>query len=242
MNENQAKPDNLVETTDCLEAVNVFKGWKNFFFIIVILCLLLLQGSFWLVDTDYVKTGDDTKSSSPAVGPEDTEEIEKAAEKVTGEPNQPTGPLSRQVEQMQKSPFFEITFERLASVIRFVNFVLILTAILYCLTMLFSLKVSLLGRLGGINHIARAFFLSLVFVVLVLPWQRFFAGVVVGAMYTPDELLSRCAAARDYHIFDTILHYLRFTGYWLLVLLLLIFSQLSSGRWAKAILRRLEVM
>jgi len=242
MNENQAKPDNLVETTDCLEAVNVFKGWKNFFFIIVILCLLLLQGSFWLVNTNCVKTGDDTKSGSPAAAAKDAEEIEEAAKKVTGEPNQPAEAAAQKPEQQQKSSLFEITFERLAGLIRFFNFVLILTAILYCLTMLFSLKVSLLGRLGGINHIARAFFLSLVFVVLVLPWQRFFAGVVVGAMYTPDELLSRCAAARDYHIFDTILHYLRFTGYWLLVLLLLIFSQLSSGRWAKAILRRLEVM
>ena len=238
MNENQAKPNNLVDTTDCLEAVNVFKGWKNFFFIIVILCLLLLQGSFWLVNTGCVKTGDDTKSGPPAVGTEDTEEIEEVVEKVLGEPNQPAKAASEQ----PKSPLFEITSERLTWVIRFVNFVLILTAILYCLTMLFSLKVSLLGRLGGINHIARAFFLSLVFVVLVLPWQRFFAGVVVGVMYTPDELLSRCAAARDYHIFDTILHYLRFTGYWLLVLLLLIFSQLSSGRWSKAILRRLEVI
>jgi len=238
MNENQAKPNNLVDTTDCLEAVNVFKGWKNFFFIIVILCLLLLQGSFWLVNTGYVKTGDDAKNDSPAVGTEDTKEIKEAAEKVTGEPNQPTEAVSEQ----PKSPLFEITFERLAGLIRFFNFVLILTAVLYCLTMLFSLKVSLLGRLGGINHIARAFFLSLVFVVLVLPWQRFFAGVVIGAMYTPDELLSRCTAAKDYHIFDTTLHYLRFTGYWLLVLLLLIFSQLSSGRWAKAILRRLEVI
>lgn len=277
MNENQAKPDNLADTTDCLEAVNVFKGWKNFFFIIVILCLLLLQASFWLVDTGYVKAENKTEKtetaipvirwpkemppppkitpppakdlvvplaeSNPKESAEKVNKIKEAAKKVVvAEPNQLTEPLGRQVELMQKSPFFEITFERLASVIRFVNFVLILTASLYCLTMLFSLKVSLLGRLGGINHIARAFFLSLVFVVLVLPWQRFFAGVVVGAMYTPDELLSRCAAARDYHIFDTILHYLRFTGYWLLVLLLLIFSQLSSGRWAKAILRRLEVM
>jgi len=238
MNENQAKPDNLADTTDCLEAVNVFKGWKNFFFIIVILCLLLLQGSFWLVDTGYVKTGDDTKSGSPAVGTEDAGEIKEAAEKVTGEPNQPAEAAA----ERQPRWLFDIQFKHLRGLIQFVNFVLILTASLYCLTMLFSLKVSLLGRLGGINHIARAFFLSLVFVVLVLPWQRFFAGVVVGAMYTPDELLSRCAAARDYHIFDTILHYLRFTGYWLLVLLLLIFSQLSSGRWAKAILRRLEVM
>jgi len=243
MNENQAKPNNLVDTTDCLEAVNVFKGWKNFFFIIVILCLLLLQGSFWLVNTDYVKTGDDAKNDSSAAVVKDTKEIKEAAEKVTGEPNQPVEAAPQKLEHMQqKSSLFEITFERLAGLIRFFNFVLILTAVLYCLTMLFSLKVSLLGRLGGINHIARAFFLSLVFVVLVLPWQRFFAGVVVGAMYTPDELLSRCAAAKDYHIFDTTLHYLRFTGYWLLVLLLLIFSQLSSGRWAKAILRRLEVV
>jgi hypothetical protein len=108
--------------------------------------------------------------------------------------------------------------------------------------MLFSLKVSLLGRLGGINHIARAFFLSLTFAVLLLPWQRFFPGVVIGAMFTPAELQSACAKAGDYNIFATILQYLRFTGLWLLVLLLLIFSQLRSGRWAKAILRRLEVI
>ena len=242
MNENQAKPNNLVDTTDCLEAVNVFKGWKNFFFIIVILCLLLLQVSFWLVDaTDYVKTDDD-KSGPVAAAVKDTEKIKEAAEKVTDEPNQPTEAAPQKLEQQGKSPLFEITFERLAWVIRFVNFVLIPTAILYCLTMLFGLKVSLLGRLGGINHISRAFFLSLVFVVLLLPWQRFFGGVVFGAMYTPDELLSRCAAAEDYRLFGTILHYLRFTGYWLLVLLLLIFSQLHSSRWAKAILRRLEVV
>jgi len=242
MNENQAKPNNLVDTTDCLEAVNVFKGCKNAFFIIVILCLLLLQGAFWLVDTGYVKTGDDTKSGPPAVGTEDTKEIEEAVEKVTGEPNQPT----EAAPQKPKSSLFEITFERLAGLIRFFNFVLILMAVLYCLTMLFSLKVSLLGRLGGINHIARAFFLSLFFVVLLLPWQRLFPGVFIGAMYTPDELKDAVdglrAAAETNGIFDTTFHYLRFTGYWLLVLLLLIFSQLSSGRWSKAILRRLEVV
>ncbi len=242
MNENQAKPDNLVDTTDCLEVVNVFKGWKNFLFIIAILCLLLLQASFWLVNTGYVKTGDDIKSDSPAAAAKDTEQIKEAAEKVTGEPNQPAEAAPQQPEQKQKTPLFKITFERLTGLIRFFNFVLILAAILYCLTMLFSLKVSLLGRLGGINHIARAFFLSLAFVVLLLPWQRFFDGVVIGAMYTPAELQSACAEADNYSIFATILHYLRFTGYWLLVLLLLIFSQLRSGRWAKAILRRLEVI
>ncbi|GAG92470.1 unnamed protein product, partial [marine sediment metagenome] len=111
---------------------------------------------------------------------------------------------------------------------------------LYCLTMLFILKVSLLGRLGGINHICRAFFLSLVMVVLLLPWQLVFKGVP-GVIFTPNELLSACAGETG-GIFEDVLHYLRFTGYWVLVMLLLIFSQLRTGRWTKATLRRLEVI
>ncbi|MBN2594218.1 MAG: hypothetical protein JXA81_11985, partial [Sedimentisphaerales bacterium] len=55
MNENQAGPNNLLDTTDCLEAVGVFKGWKNFLFVIVLLCLLFLQASFLLVDLGYVE-------------------------------------------------------------------------------------------------------------------------------------------------------------------------------------------
>lgn len=232
MNENQAKESSLVDTTDCLEAVGVFRGWKNFLFVISICCLFLLQASFCLVKTGYVKPADDT----PAVGVQ--KQIKKAAETVTTDPNQPV----KAALPPQKSSFFDFTFGRLASLIRFFNFLLIPVAILYCLTMLFSLKVSLLGRLGGINHIARAFFLSLTFAVFLMPWQRFFPGVVIGAMYTPAELQSACAKAGDYNIFYTILHYLRFTGFWLLVLLLLIFAQLRSSRWSKAILRRLEVI
>ena len=252
MNENQIKPDNLIDTTDCLEAVGVFRGWKNFLFAIVILSLFLLQISFWLVNVGYVKTCDDTKSDTPAAATKDTEQIgeaakqvavepskiEKAAKQVAAEPNQPT----ETAPQQQESKFrLEITFKQLAWLIRFLNFVLIPAAALYCLTMLFSLKVSLLGRLGGINHIARAFFISLVMLVLLLPWQRFFADIVFGAIYTPGELLTSCTAETR-SIFGTAFHYYRFTGHWLLVLLLLILSQLRSMRWAKAILRRLEII
>lgn len=232
MDENQAKESSLVDTTDCLEAVGVFRGWKNFLFVISLSSLLLLQASFLFVTFDVVKAGD-----TQAVGGQ--EEIKKAAEKITTDPNQS---IMTMTEPKPKTSLFAMTFERLAGLIQFFNFVLILTAVLYCLTLLFSLKVSLLGRLGGINHIARAFFLSLTFTVLLMPWQRFFPGVVIGAMFTPAELQSACAKAGDYNIFTTILHYLRFTGFWLLVLLLLIFSQLRSGRWARAILRRLEVI
>ena len=230
MNDDQAKESSLVDTTDCLEAVGVFRGWKNFLFVISLCSLLLLQASFLFVTFDVVEAGE-----TQAVGGQ--EQIEEAAGKVTADPNKPIVTTSK-----PKTKLFAMTFGRLAKLIQFFNFVLVLTAVLYCLTLLFSLKVSLLGRLGGINHIARAFFLSLTFAVLLLPWQKFFPGVVIGAMFTPVELQSACAKAGDYHIFTTILHYLRFTGFWLLVMLLLIFSQLRSGRWSRAILRRLEVI
>jgi len=126
-------------------------------------------------------------------------------------------------------------------VVRFVNAVLILAATLFCLTLLFGLKVSMHGRLGGINHISRAFFLSLILLVLLLPWQMVFGNMVTGAIYSPDELAQWCSKEAE-TIFDLILYYLRFTGFGALILLLLIFSQIRSIRWAKAILRRLEII
>ncbi len=229
MDENQAKQNNLLDTTDCLEAIGVFRGWKNFFFIIAALCLLLLQISFWLVDRGLIKPCDKAKSAKK-------EEIKEAAEKVAVEPNKPIE------ESQQKAGFpFGITFEHLSRTIRIVNGLLILTAVLYCLSMLFSLKVSLIGRLGGINHISRAFFLSLILVILLLPWQIAFDGIFPGVIYTPCELVRWCSAEQS-SIFATIIHYLRFTGYWLLAALFLIFSHIRSSRWTKAVLYRLEVI
>jgi hypothetical protein len=246
----QDQQKNLIDTTDCLEAISVFRGWKNFLFIVVILCLLLLQASFWLVNTGYVATEqvscDKAAATVAAGGSEQVaatvkEDIKKAAEQVAAGPNEPAEASSQQPQPEPAKPRFEIKLKHLVWLVRFVNFVLILAAILYCLTMLFSLKVSLLGRLGGINHISRAFFLSLAFLVLLLPWQRFFAGVVAGAIYTPEELLNSCPT-KTKDIFCTAIYYSRFCGYWLVVLLLLIFSYIRSSRWAKATLRRLEVI
>ena len=272
MNGDQAKEKSLVETTDCLEAVGVFRGWKNFLFIIVVLGLILLQASFWFVNTGYVKAEGKAKQverETEAVGLPPTDRplpegwpppakdlviplgenqpnqpVEKSASvegakgEIVGEPNE----LGKAAAQQQRTDsLFGIEFKHLAWAVRFINFVVVLAAMLYCLTILFILKVSLHGRLGGIDHICRAFFLSLVMVVLLLPWQLVFGGVVAGAMYTAGELAS-CSAAETGGIFEAALYYLRFTGYWVLVMLLLIFSQSRTCRWTKATLRRLEVI
>jgi len=304
MNESQAGPNDLLDTTDCLEAVGVFKAWKNFFFVIIILCLLLLQACFFLVDRGYISIGEQAAAASEvtapaeepsqaavppvemkmeaeqpavpvepteAVQPEEVAEPEPAVEPAlaaepnetaepneAAEPNQPAEPNSTlsgtgtqaagAVRHLQRAitlpggDFFAgFSFEQLALAIRLLNALLILTATLYCLTLLFGLKVSMHGRLGGINHVSRAFFLSLIMLVLLLPWQRIFGGVVTGAIYTPGEL-QKWFSARTDDMFDTVLYYLRFSGYGVLIFLLLLLSQLRSLRWAKAILRRLEII
>jgi hypothetical protein len=343
MNEIQAGPNDLLDTTDCLEAVGVFKGWKNFFFIIIALCLLLLQGGFWLVDRGCINLGASataaeqgsaagfaapqikvlnvpvekvppegvphgTAAAQPpkpvvvepnkpkpletpkAVQPEVAQpkepaalaEPNKAAEpnktaapaepaepNKAAEPNRPIDPnlasgrrtpygptpgrvlaeaegpvanLERAITWPSVDFLSQVTAEQFAWALRLINAVLVLTASLYCLTLLFGLKVSMHGRLGGINHISRAFFLSLLMLVLLLPWQKVFGGVVTGAIYTPAELIKWRAADKSDDVFQTVLYYLRFSGYGVLVLLLLILSQYRSLRWAKAILRRLEII
>ena len=301
MNEIQAGPNDLLDTTDSLEAVGVFKGWKNFFFIIIVLCLVLLQVSFWLVDRGYIQVSPSAEAAEPVAegefaAPQITvltipveqnlaptvpaavrpagpvqptklvpSEVEETVEsdKTTAEPNQviepnrPADPnltsrttrgekagknLQRAITWPSADFLSGITAEQFAWMVRLVNAVLVLTASLYCLTLMFSLKVSMHGRLGGINHISRAFFLSLLMLVLLLPWQRVFGGVVTGAIYTPAELMSWRATEKTGDTLAMALYYLRFSGYGASIFLLLLLSQYRSLRWAKAILRRLEII
>lgn len=258
MEENRTGPSNLVDTTDCLEAIGVFKGWKNLLFAVVVLCVVLLQASFWLVDVGYVKVDEEVKSNA-VVSVEAAKDSNESLKPIVLLPDGTSDTAKQATTKADESAKTEskrgkikfvlpvkITFSQLSWSIRLLNFVLIPVAALYCLTLLFCLKVSMIGRLGGINHIARAFFLSLTMLVFLLPWQRFFDGMAVGAMYSPDELLTfhTCTSisGASCDIFAAALYYLRFVGYGALILLLLILAQFRSTRWAGAILRRLEVI
>ena len=55
MAEEQRRED-LLGTTDCLEAISVFKSWKNFLFVVAVICLVLLQICFWLVDANVIQS------------------------------------------------------------------------------------------------------------------------------------------------------------------------------------------
>jgi len=226
MNDIPMNPNNMVETSDSLEAVGVFRTWKNIFFVLVLICLLLTQAVFWAADLELVAApGAPGTQAPPAV----TEVETPPADEPPADEGFLGGVLS------------DVDFDLLARVLGVANGVLIISGILYALSTLFSLMISLVGRLGGMSHIARAFILSLIMAALIIPWQRLFGSNIVGVVYGTDELV-RWLGAKSEGMPNIVFYYLRFTGLWLVVLLLLVLAQHRSARWSKSILRRLEII
>jgi hypothetical protein len=267
MADESKKQDQLLETTDCLEAVGTLKFNKNLFFFINFLCLLILQGIFWLMPTEYVdRPGTDAKKdmapatamllklAAPAstrlgeAGPagkdikveRKTEKTEKAAQVLTADANAQT-PEPNAVEHKNAIPI-KISFSHLSWLIRLCNYLLIVCSVVYSLTLLFCMKVSLVGRLGGISHITKAVFISFFMVVVILPWQILFKDVIVGAIYTPSELLNAWTNFNQASVLAAGKMFLRFTGLWLIVIILLFWAQLKSMRWSRNTLKRLGII
>ena len=240
---------NWVETTDCLEALGVFKGWKNFFFVILVVGLLLHQGLFWYVSTSSYAQPEPAKVALTAKIDINTvvPEVPADANAVKTDTNSPAAATVKPeviLQEIETKSSPRLTEGQLNVIIRLMNYILGFAACMYCLTMLFALKISMLGRLGGINHIARAFFLALLLFVFILPWQTLFNHVLAGLIYTPAELFNCHADYSNFakKAFGSILFYLRFVGLWVLSVLFLVFAQFRSYRWAKNILKRLEII
>jgi len=268
----------MIDTTDSLEAVSVMKGMKNFLFWVLLAALAVLQIIFWMNRGGLIdKTPQAVQSAEPAVSaaPQTSpivmlaapsviaEQVEQVVQKVglpeeapAAEPMPTPTPAPEPPAPVDLSPDApkptvietlkdkEMEFLKISSVIarrliRAANFVAFMAAVLYCLTLLMNLKISLTGKLGGINHIARAFFYSLFLLVILTPWQTLLPGVVIGAIYLPAELLGDAWSKAATSGFWKTLLYLRFTGLWLVVVWLLIRAQMRSIKWARAMLRRL---
>jgi hypothetical protein len=284
--------NDMVNATDCLEAVGVFKSMKNIFFLLTCFSLIFLQIAFWLnhvgcIDKSRSKYAEKTVSASAVCPPgpfakhapqgfnvptgpaslvapkvpvepdaEDTAEAKidklvKDADKLSKKTAEAKAPPAvtkaprNRIEPPEDVNIFVEMFvpevPQVTALIRTCNFILIISAAMYCLTMLVSVKISLAGRLGGINHISRAFFRSLFAFVLLMPWQLSTDGVVTGAVYTPEELFAPTGLIAQPTWLGHAFYYLRFTGLWAVVFVLLIAAQFSSKKWSKATLRRLGI-
>jgi hypothetical protein len=296
----------MIDTTDSLEAVSVMKGMKNFLFWVVLAGLFVSQAMFWwdrfgLIDkTDCSAcpagiscnsscpmrcaeaAGSDMKNTPPqtalqtglvplaaaaAIAEQVDQVVQKADLQPPAEPAAEAAPVTEQpvvpaivppaaetaapatvepstdVEPFavkdKEMEYLRISCRTARCIVRVSNFVSFMGAILYCLTLLMNLKISLTGKLGGINHISRAFFCSLFLLVFLTPWQVLLPGAVIGALYLPGELLCGAWAKADGSVFWKVLLYLRFSGLWVLAVWMLISAQMRSLKWTRATLRRL---
>ncbi|MHC4708510.1 MAG: hypothetical protein ACYS8I_15665 [Planctomycetota bacterium] len=226
MLENDGRFNYSLEKDDCLRAVKVARRWKTLLVLVLAACLLLLQASFYLVDHGYVTIADQSSESEPVAA--DNAEV--------------ANPVLRLVSRwLPVESMSEITFDQLTWTINLANAVLILAMVLYCLTLQFSVNVSITGGLGGMKHITRAFLLSLLMLILFLPWQKLFGSLVTGAMFTPDEMV-KWYSSRANESLDTAIYYMRFSGYGVSILLLLLLSHMGSLLWISAIRRRVRVI
>lgn len=221
--EDALRPARPAITADGLDVVRVFRLWKNSLFVVMVLCLVLLQAIFWLTNTGQVKISRDTGSGINAG--------QTAAE---ANPSAPAAMQTRGPALPRLLPF-ELTFKHITSVIHPVNAILVFACVLYGLTTYIALSVSIRGRLGGLAHISRAFYFSLVALILLLPWQIVLAPIILGTLYTPSELADSCTTLNGSTL-DTALFYLRFTGTWAMVFLVLVLAQWRSFRWTKTVL------
>ncbi len=254
MNENQATGP-LLDTGDSLEAISAFKSFKNLTFLISFICLIILQAAFWM---NYLGLIDKADCVCPELQPVSTEIAGEpsVAEQATAHAMQAAAPGAAEAPEPRKSGklagIFDInaivsaldnpTCRQVFCVIATCNCILFIAVILFSLDLLISLKISIVGRLGGINHIARAFLLSLFLVVLVVPWQVCLPGMVVGAIYTPEELLCTDVVTCGGPLADCVFYFGRFTGLWAIVTILLLAAQIRSVRWSRSIVRRLRIL
>lgn len=206
-----------------IEATGVFRLWKNSLFLVIVLCLLCLQVTFWLMNTGQVQISGNAASSVSE------EQTSTEANPSASETLQTRGPA------LPRLLPFELTFTHIKSVLNPVNAILIFACVLYSLTMYIALSVSIRSRLGGLAHVSRAFYFSLVALLLLLPWQIVLAPVGVGVIFTPGELAKSCTTLNA-GTYETANFYLRFAGMWAVVCLVLIMAHWRSYRWAKAVL------
>ena len=169
---------------------------------------------------------------------EKAEKIEQIAGALTADPN---AVVDSEAVVQSSAKKVKINFGYIEWLVQFCNFILIISTTIYSLTLLFALKVSLIGRLGGISHITRAFLTSIFALVFLLPWQYAFGDVISGAIYTSGELLSDCIRCGAECGLAKISMFGRFVGLPLVVIVLLMSAQLKSMRWARNILRRLGI-
>ena len=198
------------------------KAGKNVFMLIAAATILFQLVCFILID--FVGVIDAVEARGPGVDKQaTTQEVRRDAEEVA--------------EQAQSATVWQAMFHWFLPGTKFLGFVAVLLTVV---TLMFAVKLALVGRLGGIAGFMSAFFWSLILLVVLTPWQQVLGGAVAsGALYNLGELTRQVRlvngswGASDANLMDWTLYYARFIAYPVIALLVWALVMLKFARGFK---------
>ena len=192
--------DRLLWFRDAQRAYDTFAAGRNLFFVMILLSLAILIAAFWVINCGLLDgaLGEMKHDQSPSL----VQRLGRAtliaaavtvpdgtAQRSGGEPGVEVMPMPEDDsdDAGNTAGVWAVLTRILLAV---VNAILPFVVVLYAVTIWVGLQLSLTGRLGGLQHNARAFFLSLILLVLVLPWGRIVAFGTWQTLFGYHELAS----------------------------------------------------
>ncbi len=110
------------------------------------------------------------------------------------------------------------------------------SAVLYCLSLWMGLNLAMVGRLSGLAPASRAFFLSMILLIFVVPWQRIFNLEIPGVLFTYEQVFEAYSKIRsDEEFMQRMFYYSRFVALWVIAFIVLIATQRCSWQAGKRI-------
>ena len=196
-------------SSGCAVAFRSVKAAKNIFMILVVLAIIGQLAGFAAVNWGGVV---DELNLAPAPS---------------------TQPATDQVEKAKAVGSATLWNELLHWALPTSKFVAFASMLLAVLTLMFAVKLAIVGRLGGIAGLISAFFWSILLLAIVTPWQQVLGGQFVsGALCNLTELTEAASqvkpswGATEVQLLDRVLYYARFIAYplvgllvWLVVML-----------------------
>jgi len=209
-----------IGSSHCLAAFRSVRAGKNVFMFILAGMILLQLAGFVLVN--FVGVIDEVEAAP--IGPglhATTQEVRQQAE--------------ARAQAAGRATQWQVMLRWVFPATRFLAFVM---GVLAVLTLMFAVKLSLLGRLGGIPGFMSAFLWSLILLATVTPWQQLLNGALAcGALYNLKELVTSAErvkaswGAADADLLDWIFYYARFIAYPVIALLiwLVVMTKFARG-------------
>jgi hypothetical protein len=175
----QDNPTTPMQFCDALQCLSRVKGLLA---LLLVLCLLVQVTAFILVDFVGVADGAAKMPSAAAAPAEAEPDAETDAEIAVD------SPAEAQAGNAGADTWFEVISLALAAT----KFVGVVSAGLLMLTLMFAVKISLIGGVGATEGFLGAFFWSLILLAMLVPWQQIIGSALAcGATFNMSQLVNR---------------------------------------------------